>query len=628
MDLNTFIESIGYVGITSVVFAESGLFLGAFLPGDSLLFTAGFLASQNIFDIRILIPLCFLAAVAGDSFGYAFGRHVGPRIFRHEDSLLFHREHLERAQKFYEKHGGKTIIIARFMPIVRTFAPILAGVGRMRYSRFLTFNVIGALIWAVGLTAAGFVLGQSVPGIDRYLLPIILAIILTSVAPSVVHIARNREYRHRIAVSIKKFVVQTRKKRKIQIPQDYVNVTTKFYSHATPLRPCAPSAAKEFKARFGGQLWCSCNQPLRLKTTYRLGGPADFFLTPKTIEDTQHVIGSCRELGIPLFILGGGSNVLFSDSGWRGVVLQPANTLITICHSGAESRSCQNGATESDDPLGRPGNWNSLQDDNHTRWETVSASRPLPPKKPALPQDLPLCEVTVGAGASLQQLIIKTHQNRLIGLESFFGIPARVGGALRNNVHGGPDNFDRYVKEATLISLSTGAREIWPHDKFQFSYDHSILHTQRDHLVWEITLQLPCADEAIWQKFDAFFRSWQTYKAATQTAAGTAGCVFKNIPPDTAQRAHVPTSAGAIIDSLCGLNASLRTVKISSLHSNFFQNVADKCGTSRLPLPQTHAESDIAGSSADMLSLINWVREEVSRRKGIDLELEIELVGF
>lgn len=197
-DITALIKTVGYIGILGIVFAESGLFIGFFLPGDSLLFTAGFLASQGYLDIATLCLLSFIGAVAGDSFGYAFGKKVGPKIFTKDDSLFFHKEHIARAQHFYEKHGPKTIIIARFMPIVRTFAPILAGVGSMKYRTFLTYNIVGALLWAVGLSLLGFFLGNSIPNIDRYLLPIIALIILASVLPSVIHVLKTAEDRRRV----------------------------------------------------------------------------------------------------------------------------------------------------------------------------------------------------------------------------------------------------------------------------------------------------------------------------------------------------------------------------------------------------------------------------------------------
>ncbi|MBF8280667.1 MAG: hypothetical protein HW383_440 [Candidatus Magasanikbacteria bacterium] len=202
-DLVNLIKTVGYLGIFGIVFAESGLLIGFFLPGDSLLFTAGFLASQNVLNIWVTVIGAFICAVAGDSVGYSIGRRLGPALFKREDSLFFHKDHLARAQKFYERHGGKTIILARFMPIVRTFAPVIAGVGRMRYAAFLTYNVIGGGLWAIGITLLGYFLGSVVPGIDKYLAPIIILIILLSIAPSVIHILKNPEHRAQTAVMIK-----------------------------------------------------------------------------------------------------------------------------------------------------------------------------------------------------------------------------------------------------------------------------------------------------------------------------------------------------------------------------------------------------------------------------------------
>ncbi|OGE12090.1 hypothetical protein A3G14_00770 [Candidatus Curtissbacteria bacterium RIFCSPLOWO2_12_FULL_38_9] len=192
-DLIRIIETVGYLGVTAIIFAESGLLIGFFLPGDSLLFTAGFLASQGFFNIITLSTLTFIAAVAGDSVGYAFGHKVGKKIFQREDSIFFHKKHLVRAQKFYEKHGGKAITIARFLPIVRTFAPIVAGMGDMQYKRFLFFNVIGAFLWAVLIPILGFYLGSVIPGVDRYLLPILALIIILSISPTVIHLIRERK---------------------------------------------------------------------------------------------------------------------------------------------------------------------------------------------------------------------------------------------------------------------------------------------------------------------------------------------------------------------------------------------------------------------------------------------------
>jgi membrane-associated protein len=188
------IETFGTIGLFVIIFAESGLLIGFFLPGDSLLFTAGLLASQGKFGLNLPVLLigCFIAAVAGDQVGYMFGQKAGPALFRRENSRIFKQQYVHRANEFFERHGKKTIVIARFVPIVRTFAPILAGVGNMRYRSFVMYNIIGALLWAVGVTTAGYVLGDTIPDIDKYLLPIIGVIILLSVLPPAIEILRHR----------------------------------------------------------------------------------------------------------------------------------------------------------------------------------------------------------------------------------------------------------------------------------------------------------------------------------------------------------------------------------------------------------------------------------------------------
>jgi membrane-associated protein len=201
-----FLKTVGYIGIFAIIFAESGLLIGFFLPGDSLLFTAGFLASDAArtiwggtpgFSLPILLIGCFVAAVLGDSVGYTFGRRVGRRLFQREDSVFFHKKNIYRAQAFYEKHGPKTIVLARFIPVVRTFAPIVAGIGDMHYSRFVTYNLVGGALWAIGVTLAGYFLGDVIgaENIDKYLLPIIFVIVIVSVLPAVLHVVRDEEMR-------------------------------------------------------------------------------------------------------------------------------------------------------------------------------------------------------------------------------------------------------------------------------------------------------------------------------------------------------------------------------------------------------------------------------------------------
>ena len=190
-DLPKLITTMGYIGVFGMIFAESGLLMGFVFPGDSLLFTAGFLASQGIFNIWALIVLCFISAVVGDSVGYAFGKRVGSALFSKEDSLFFHKKNLERARVFYEKYGGKAIILARFMPLARTFAPILAGVGKMNYKHFIFYNIIGGALWSCGLSLLGYFLGSTIPDVDTYLFPILVVIIFVSLLPGIIHLIKS-----------------------------------------------------------------------------------------------------------------------------------------------------------------------------------------------------------------------------------------------------------------------------------------------------------------------------------------------------------------------------------------------------------------------------------------------------
>jgi membrane-associated protein len=201
VNLLDFIVAASIFGVAAIIFAESGLLIGFFLPGDSLLFATGFLIQSGLlpFNIHLAVIILFLAAVAGDSVGYTFGRRLGPKVFNRKDARLFKQEYVQRAQGFYEKHGGKTIIIARFIPIVRTFAPIVAGAGKMEYRRFLTFNLIGGFLWAAGITYAGYFLGSVFEHwgieIDSILLPLIACIIVISILPPAIHIFKDKKNR-------------------------------------------------------------------------------------------------------------------------------------------------------------------------------------------------------------------------------------------------------------------------------------------------------------------------------------------------------------------------------------------------------------------------------------------------
>ena len=182
-ELKELVQMLGYPGLFAAVFAETGLFFMFFLPGSSMLFTAGLLASHGLFNVWLLLPLITLAAILGDSTGYWFGTKVGPALFKREDSRFFRKSHVEKTRLFYERHGVIAIVLARFVPIVRTFAPILAGIAGMRYRVFLMYNIIGGVLWGAGVTFAGYFLGETFPQVDRYITPIIAAIIITSFIP-------------------------------------------------------------------------------------------------------------------------------------------------------------------------------------------------------------------------------------------------------------------------------------------------------------------------------------------------------------------------------------------------------------------------------------------------------------
>lgn len=194
----TLITTLGTIGVIVIIFMETGLFFGFFFPGDSLLFTAGFLASGGYVSLPIILFGAFIAAILGDSFGYAFGSRIGPAIFRKDNSFFFNRKYIEKAEVFYEKYGKKTIILARFVPIVRTFAPIVAGVGKMSYRTFIAFNVIGAFLWTWGMTIAGYALGSLVPNPDKYVLPAIAVIIIVSIMPALREIIKSRNNKDKI----------------------------------------------------------------------------------------------------------------------------------------------------------------------------------------------------------------------------------------------------------------------------------------------------------------------------------------------------------------------------------------------------------------------------------------------
>ena len=190
------------VGLILIIFAETGLLIGFFLPGDSLLFTSGILASQGNLNIAVIAIGCFLAAVIGDQVGYTIGHRAGPPLFRRPDSRVFKQRYVDRTKEFFDKHGPKTILLARFVPVVRTFAPVLAGVGEMNRRTFTTYNIVGGFVWAVGVTVAGYILGSAIGSdIDKYLLPIIAVIVVLSILPPLIEMRRERR-RTRAAAAV------------------------------------------------------------------------------------------------------------------------------------------------------------------------------------------------------------------------------------------------------------------------------------------------------------------------------------------------------------------------------------------------------------------------------------------
>jgi membrane-associated protein len=184
----------GYVGLTAIIFAETGLLIGFFLPGDSLIVTAGLLsATHGLMNVWLLGLLLTVASIVGNTVGYAVGKAAGPRLFTREDSLLFNKKHLVRAHEFYERHGGVTIILARFMPIVRTFVPVVAGMAQMDFRRYTLYNVIGGVGWIWSMLMIGFVLGRYIPGVEKHIEAMILLIIFVSFLPAIISWLRNRK---------------------------------------------------------------------------------------------------------------------------------------------------------------------------------------------------------------------------------------------------------------------------------------------------------------------------------------------------------------------------------------------------------------------------------------------------
>jgi membrane-associated protein len=193
-DVQHLVAAGGYIGVTAIIFAETGLLVGFFLPGDSLIVTAGLLSTQPRFGLNVWLlgVLLTLAAILGNSLGYAIGRFTGPRLFTRDDSLLFKKKHLFRAHALYEQHGGQILVLARFMPIVRTFVPVVAGMARMDYRAYTAYNVLGAVAWIWSMLLIGYFLGRYIPGIENHITPVILAVIFLSLLPGIISWQRER----------------------------------------------------------------------------------------------------------------------------------------------------------------------------------------------------------------------------------------------------------------------------------------------------------------------------------------------------------------------------------------------------------------------------------------------------
>ncbi|HSX44905.1 MAG TPA: VTT domain-containing protein [Candidatus Saccharimonadales bacterium] len=203
-NINHLIETGGLLLIGGIVFAESGLLVGFFLPGDTLLFSAGFFAGQGKLPLIWLLLVVILAAIAGYEVGYQIGHKFGKRLFRKEEGIIFRQDYLRRSEIFYEKHGGKTVMLSRFIPVIRTFAPIVAGIGSMSKTRFVSFNILGAVVWTTGVVLLGRWLGRKIPNIDHYLLPVIIAAMLISFGPSLYHIFGDKETRIKILAKLQR----------------------------------------------------------------------------------------------------------------------------------------------------------------------------------------------------------------------------------------------------------------------------------------------------------------------------------------------------------------------------------------------------------------------------------------
>jgi membrane-associated protein len=191
-DIHVLVRSAGLFGLMAIIFSETGLLAGFFLPGDSLLVSAGLFAATGDLRMYELLPLLTLAAICGNSLGYFIGRSTGPRIFNRENSLLFNKKHAMRAHEFYEKHGRMTIVLAQFMPIIRTFSPVVAGVGGMEFRNFIKYNAVGAVLWVWSMLGIGYFLGNYIPGVDQHIEVVVVIVVFISILPGLIGSYRAR----------------------------------------------------------------------------------------------------------------------------------------------------------------------------------------------------------------------------------------------------------------------------------------------------------------------------------------------------------------------------------------------------------------------------------------------------
>lgn len=196
LDFTELVKSGGLVMLALIIFAESGMMVGFFFPGDTLLFSAGILAAAGQLDVWATIAVIAGAAILGDNIGYHIGKHLGPKLFKKNDGLIFRHDYIMRAERFYKKYGTKTMLIAHFIPIVRTFAPVTAGAGKMDYRQFFIYDAIGDIAWATSITLLGYFVGSKIPGIEKMIEPVLILIILASVGPTIYHMLKDPKYRN------------------------------------------------------------------------------------------------------------------------------------------------------------------------------------------------------------------------------------------------------------------------------------------------------------------------------------------------------------------------------------------------------------------------------------------------